>query len=139
MIVSSCAGLAKEFSRQTAIASTFSASSASTCALGIGRVERALDMALGVDALVHHAAQIALDQRRRLLPGHVVEARHAQRADFQHVAEAVGGDQADAGALVLEDGVGGDRRAVAELLDAVPARCRSRARPRARPSTMAWA
>ena len=36
-------------------------------ALGIGRVERALDLARGVDALVDHLAQIALDQRRRLV------------------------------------------------------------------------
>ena len=83
---------------------------------GIGGLQRALDVALGVDALVHHAAQIALDQRRRLFPGDVVEARHAQRADLQHVAEALGGDEPDLGALVLEDGVGGDGGAVADLV-----------------------
>ena len=83
---------------------------------GIGFLERALDMALGVDALVHHTPQIAFNQRRGLLPGDVVEAGHAQRADLQHVAEALGGHEAHLGALVLEDGVGGNRRAVANLV-----------------------
>jgi hypothetical protein len=45
-----------------------------------------------VDTFIDHAPQIALDQRRRLLPAHVVEARHAQRPQFQHVAKALGGD-----------------------------------------------
>ena len=108
-------------------------------ALGVGRIERALDLAAMVDALVDHLAQVALDQRRRLGPGEVVEPRHPQRADFQHVAEALGGDQPDARALVLEDRVGGDRRAVADLLDRAAARARSRANTSLRPSTIAWA
>ena len=86
-------------------------------AFGVGGVERTLDAATVVDALVDHLAQIALDQRRRLGPGEVVELRHPQGADLQHVAEALGGDQPDARALVLQDGVGGDRGAVANLLD----------------------
>ncbi len=86
-------------------------------ALGIGRIERTLDVSVGVDALVHDLAQIALDQRRRLDPGQIVEARHPQGADFQHVAEAFRGDQADARALVLQDRVRRDRGAVANFLD----------------------
>ena len=50
--------------------------------LGIGRIEGALYVSLGIDALGHHAAQIPLHKRRRFLPCDVVEARHAQRADF---------------------------------------------------------
>ena len=42
-------------------------------AFGVGGIERALDAAAMVDALVDHLAQVALDQRRRLGPGHVVE------------------------------------------------------------------
>src|SRR5262252_1155303 len=81
----------------------------------IGRVEGAFYMSLGIDALVHHAAQIALHKRRRFLPTDVVEARHAQRADFQYVAEALGGDEANLGPLVLENSVGSDGRTVANF------------------------
>ena len=42
-------------------------------ALGVGAIERALDRGPGIDPLVDDLAQIALDQRRRLLPGEVVE------------------------------------------------------------------
>jgi hypothetical protein len=41
-------------------------------AFGVRRVERPLDPATVVDALVDDLAQIALDQRRRLGPGQVV-------------------------------------------------------------------
>ena len=88
-------------------------------AFGVARLERPLDAAARIDPLVDDLAEIALDQRRRLLPGEVVELGHAQRADLQHVAKALGRDQPDARALVLEDGVGGHRRAVADLLDHV--------------------
>ena len=83
---------------------------------GIGRVEFALDAAFGINALVHDAPQVTLYQRRRLLPSNVVETRHAQRADLEHVAEAFGRDQPDLRTLVLQDGVGGDRRAVPNLV-----------------------
>src|SRR5262249_48387402 len=86
---------------------------------GVLGIERTLDGSGVVDALVHGLAQVALDQRRRFLPGAVVEARRAQRPDFQDVAESFRGDQPDLGALVLEDGVGGDRGAVADLFDLV--------------------
>src|SRR5262249_1507430 len=84
---------------------------------GILGIERALDSTDVIDALVDGLAQVALDQRRRLLPGEVIKPRRAQRADFQDVAEALRGDQPDLGALVLEDGVRGDRGAVADFLD----------------------
>ena len=41
----------------------------------IGLGERPLDLALGVDALVDLDAQMALDERRRLGPGQIVEPR----------------------------------------------------------------
>ena len=90
-----------------------------------------------VDPLVDHPAQIALDQRRAACPRRVVEPGHAQRADLQHVAKALGGDQADARALVLEDRVGGDRGAVADLLDGAAVEAGLARRPRSSPSTMA--
>ncbi len=86
---------------------------------GVARLERPLDAAARIDPLVDDLAEIALDQRRGLLPGEVVELGHAERADLQHVAKALGRYQPDAGALVFEDGVGGHRRAVADLLDHV--------------------
>ena len=70
-----------------------------------------------VDALIDDLAQIALDQRRRLGPGEIVELRHPQGADFEHVAETFRGDQPDARALVFQDRVGGDGGAMADLLD----------------------
>jgi hypothetical protein len=92
--------------------------------LRVGRMERALDLAAIIDAFVDHLAQIALDQRRRLGPGQVVELGHPQRADLKHVAEALGGDQPDPRALVLQDRIGGDRGAVADFLDRTTAQVR---------------
>src|SRR3979490_1477704 len=90
--IASCTGLVKELSRQIAIASTFSASSASTARSASAGGSARSDTAALVDAFVDHLAQVALDQRHRLGPGEVVELGHAQGADFQHVAEALGGD-----------------------------------------------
>src|SRR5260221_4007927 len=88
-------------------------------ALGLALVQRLLDRARGIDALVHRLPQIALDQRHGLGPADVVHARHAQRADLEHIAEALGGDEAGTRALVLEDRVRGHRGAVTDLLDRV--------------------
>ena len=84
----SWAGLAYECSRQTAMASTPSATSCSTAALGLRHVERPDDRPVVVDALVHLEAQRALDQRARLVPGQVVQLGHAQAAELEDVAEA---------------------------------------------------
>ena len=80
-------------------------------------VERAHDLAPVVDALAHLQPPVAGNERRGLLPGEVVEARHAQAADLEDVAEALGGEEARAGALPLQDRVGGDRGAVDDLAD----------------------
>ena len=85
--------------------------------LRIRLVEWALDAAGCIDTLVHDASEIALDQGRRLLPGHVVEPRHAQRAQLEHVAKTLGGDQPDPRALVLEDRIRGDRGAMPDFGD----------------------
>src|SRR5437016_3866261 len=66
-------------------------------------VERDEDLAGVVDPLVDLEPQRALDQRARLLPERVVEARDTHAADLEQVAEAAGRQQAGAGAAVLED------------------------------------
>src|SRR5437773_9940927 len=86
-------------------------------ALGVARIQWPFDDPKGIDALVDHLAQVALDQRRGLGPADVVHARHAQRADLEHVAEPLGRDEAGPGTAVLEDRVRRDRGAVADLLD----------------------
>ena len=85
-------------------------------ALGVSGLQRLADVSSGVDPLVHRDPQMARHQDRRLLPGHVVEPRHPKRADLEHVAEALGRDQAGARALALEDRVRGHGGAVADLL-----------------------
>ena len=87
--------------------------------LGVGARKGHLHMAARIDAFLHRDPQAALDQHRRLGPGQVVEARHAQVADFQHVAEAGGGDQPGPRALQFQDGVGRHRGAVQDLGDVV--------------------
>ena len=85
--------------------------------LGIGLRQRTLDSAGRVDALVDHLAQVALHQRLGLRPGEVIKLWHPQRADLEHVAEALGGDQADAGALLFQDRIRGHRGAMADFVD----------------------
>src|SRR5262249_13158830 len=53
----------------------------------------------------------------RFGPADIIEPRHAQGADLQHVPEPLGGDESDPRALALEDGVGGDGGAVANFFD----------------------
>ena len=71
-------------------------------------IERGLHVAPGVDPLVHHLAQVALDQGRRLLPREVVEPGHPQVADLEDVAEALRADQPGARTLALQQRVAGD-------------------------------
>ena len=75
-------------------------------------VERNKHHAVAVDPLRHALAQIARNQRLRLVIENIVELRPGLVGDLQHVAEAFRGDQPGFGALALDDGIGGDRRAV---------------------------
>ena len=84
-------------------------------ALGVGRIERLLDAAMRIDALVHGRAQVAFNQRRGFFPAQVVKPGHAQRADVEHVAKPRGADEARARALAFQDRVRSDRRAVPDL------------------------
>src|SRR5206468_1314025 len=95
--------------------------------------ERPLHLAAGSYPLVHLGAQVAFHQRRRLGPGEVVQPRHAQRADLEHVAEPARGDQPDPRPLQFQNGVRrhrrpvqpvGDRRAVRNASVAAASTCR---------------
>src|SRR5262249_5862182 len=63
------------------------------CARDIGLGQWPLHLAFGVDAFIDLDAQMALDERRRLGPRQVIEPRHPQGADLEHVAEAFCRDQ----------------------------------------------
>ena len=78
-------------------------------------IEGPHDAAVGADALHGFESQAPWHERRRLLPQGGIEPRDAHAAQLQHVAEALRGDQRGAGALVLEDGVGGNRAAMQHL------------------------
>ena len=86
-------------------------------AFGVRRSKRPLHPAGGVEPFVDGDPQVTRHEHRRLLPGHVVEPWHAQRADLQDVAEALGRDQAGPGPLTLENGIRGYGRAVTDLRD----------------------
>ena len=88
---------------------------ASRCRL----VQRALDLALGIDPLGDLEPQPPRDERRRLLPSDVVECRHPEASDLEHVPEAEGGDEAYPRPFALEDCIRRDRGPVHELGDAV--------------------
>ena len=90
----------------------------------LGGVERAFDLALAVHALVNLEAKPPLDQRWRLFVIHVVEPGHAKRPDLEDVAKALGGDKPGARALVLEDGVRSDGRAMQHLVNLMPRHAR---------------
>ena len=71
-------------------------------------------------ALCDDAAMAPLDERTGL-PRQVLLDREVERLlvarDVEDVAEALGGDQTDGGALVRQRNVGGDGRAVQEVVD----------------------
>ncbi len=80
-------------------------------------IERAHDRAVGGDPLVDFEAVAALDQGLGLLPREVEEIGRAHAPDLEHVPEPPRGQEPDARALLLEDGVGRHRGAVHDLDD----------------------
>ena len=72
-----------------------------------GLVQRALHLAAGADALGDAHAQIAGGQRLNHGHAQVVAVLFEALPHLQQVAEAVGGDQADRGALAFHQRVGG--------------------------------
>ena len=79
-----------------------------------GLVERNDDLALGVDPLPDLEAAAARHQHRRGVLEQVVEVRAGRAAQLQHVAEALGGDERDIGALRFQERVGDDRGGVGD-------------------------
>ena len=75
-----------------------------------------VDLAVGADPLLHGTAEPAGHQRRRRGPEQVVHFLAVAPADFQDVAEALGGQQSDHGAAALQKRVDADGGAVEEIL-----------------------
>ena len=80
-------------------------------------IERNIHLAGMAHALGDLEAQAALDQSRRLVGENVVEVGPLLPADLEQIAEAVGGDETGGHALVLDQRIGGDRGAMAEIAD----------------------
>ena len=80
-------------------------------------VERRDGVAIAVDPLVHLEAVAVLHQGIGLDPGDVVMAAPVAALDERHVAEAAGGDIGDGRAFSLQDHVGGDGGADAQMGD----------------------
>jgi hypothetical protein len=78
-------------------------------------VERRLDRAGVPYALGHFDAQVARDERRRLVGEKIVEVGPLLPADFQKIAKARGGHETGLDAAMLDQRVGRDRGAVAEI------------------------
>ena len=70
-----------------------------------------------IDALADFMPVLAHCERRRLDDAIVEEMRPHLAADFDHVAKTLGSDQAGNRAAPLDDKIGRDRRAVADVSD----------------------
>ena len=80
-------------------------------------IQRTVDLAPGQDPLIHLVAVAPLHQRLGLDPGDVVVALALAPLDEGHVAKPGRGQVGDRGALALEDRVGGDGGAEADVAD----------------------
>lgn len=80
-------------------------------------VERQEPLAAGVDPLAHFVAQMARHDRGRTLERQIIEVVARLVAHLEDVAEALGRDEADLGALALDDGVGHQRGAVDDAVE----------------------
>jgi hypothetical protein len=69
------------------------------------------------DALGHLVPERARHEHERLVGLQIVEVRAALAADLEEVAEPLGRDETRRDAAVLDQGVGGHGRAVAEVAD----------------------
>ena len=97
----------------------------------VGVVELADHRAVAGDALVDLDGVLQRGERLRLGPDDPAgePARHVGAGDLQHLAEALGGDEPDRGALALQDRVGRDGGAVQHLRDVRQRDARRRAHP----------
>ena len=83
----------------------------------LGQVERRLDAPVVAQPLPHLVPARAGDEHPRLVGLQIVEMGPALAADLEQVAEALGGDEARVGAAMLDQRIGGDGGAVAEVVD----------------------
>ncbi|MNC61683.1 hypothetical protein D3C75_1116430 [compost metagenome] len=80
-------------------------------------VQRRQHVARRTHALVDFGAEFTRYRHRRLPDAVVVQVRTRLAADFQHIAKAPRGDEADARPLAFDDEVGRHRGAVAHVRD----------------------
>src|SRR4029077_8485806 len=78
-------------------------------ALHASEIEWRDHLAAWADALLDLKAKAAWHQRLRLDVKRLVKTRHANAAQFEHIAEAARGDERGLGPLMLDDGVGRHR------------------------------
>ena len=109
----SCSGCANANRSPTA---TASASSARTASINCdeARSFNCTEDALGAAALRHLVDPLVGHQGRGVVGVEAVEVGAGLAPQLQDVAEALGGDQAGAGALALQQGVGADGHPVRE-------------------------
>ena len=86
-------------------------------ALDLARIERALDAAIGANALGDAEPPISRHQRRLALWAQAIDIAPGVPADFQDVLESLGGDEGAGRQPPLQDRVGGDRGAVQQQAD----------------------
>ncbi len=82
-----------------------------------GLVERQQDLALGAEPLAHGDRPVARNERPGLLELRVVERGSHLTCDLEQIAKAVGGDEAAACDVPLDDRVGCDGRCVEHEAD----------------------
>lgn len=110
----SCAGLAYELRRQTA--TDFCAK---PLKFGDGTdytlfVQRRIYLAPMSYSLGYLEAQVALDQRFRLLPGQIVKLGDTDASQLKHIAKTLGRNKPGSRALAFDDGVRRNRGAMYE-------------------------
>ena len=83
----------------------------------LGLVNRAIGRTVRQHSLADLVAEAPLHDRWGLAPERVVEVRHPHPAELQDIPEPLRGDQRQMGAPPFQDGVGGHRGSVDDLLD----------------------
>ena len=80
-------------------------------------VERGVDGAVAQDALGHLTHAVARDEGERARRREVHRAGEPEPLDLEQVTEARGDQEPQRGAVALDDGVDGDRRAMDQVVD----------------------
>ena len=101
----------------------------------LGGIERRQHVAVAIHALRHFEAVAARHERVGELQEQVVDVVALLGAHLEDVAEAARGDQAEARAAALDQGVGDERGAVHDVADVGEGQIRRIAAVRSRPSS----